>query len=185
MHSTTLPRDWIWVPQLSWSPYSDLLAATLHGKPLGTEPPETSPIFDITIIQPDAQAQGLYQVKLVSQAGLRAIPQYSPIINGISGNKQGYIGHLQARDPINSVTSEYDLVIVSRDRSNARVLFPGPDKPGLKPIETPFGSDIAWSPDAQQVAIVYQGDLWIVDAQSGRANQVTLVGNVHHPQWVK
>ncbi len=185
VYSTTLSRNWVWTPSLSWSPYSDLLAATVHGQPLGTESGETSPVFDLAVVQADSKTQGMYQVKLVSKAGMWASPAYSPLFNTISGDKQGYIAYLQARDSIDSVSSEYDLVIADRDGSNAKVLFPGPDKPGIKPIETLFGSDIAWSPDGEEVALIYQGDVWIVDIQTGRANQVTIVGNAHHPRWVR
>jgi len=185
VYSTTLSRNWVWTPSLAWSPFSDLLAATVHGKPLGTETEETSPVFDVAVVQADSKTQGQYQVKLAPQAGMWASPEYSPLFDTVSGNKQGYVGYLKARDPIDSVSSEYDLVIADRDGSNTRVVFPGSDKPGIKPIETLFGSDIAWSPDGEQVALIYQGDVWIVDIQTGHANQVTIVGNAHHPRWVK
>jgi hypothetical protein len=83
------------------------------------------------------------------------------------------------------VSSEYDLVIADRDGSNARAIFPDKDKPGIKPIEIQFGNEPAWSPDGRQVAVIYQGDVWIVDAASGRANQITLVGNAHHVRWIR
>jgi hypothetical protein len=44
---------------------------------------------------------------------------------------------------------------------------------------------MAWSPSGQQIVLIYQGDLWIVDVASGRANQITLVNNAHHPRWMK
>src|SRR5262249_9335297 len=184
LYSTTLSRNWVWTPDLSWSPASDLLIATIHGKPYTNEPEETSPIFNVEV----AQVGGLYEVPLVPKAGMWAAPSYSPRLDNAPDAKSGYIAYLKARNPIDSVSSEYDLVVADRDGSNATILFPGKDKPGLKPIDNLignlFGNEITWSPDGHQVAIVYQGDIWIVDVESGRANQVTLVSNVHHPRWV-
>jgi hypothetical protein len=181
VYSTTLSRSWVWTPYLTWSPNSDLLAATIHGKPLNNEPDETSPVFDVELAQANDKAAGLYEVNLVPQAGIWAAPSYSPLADDGSG----YIAYLKARNPIDSVSSEYDLVVEDRDGSNARVMFPGKDKPGIKPIETLFGNEIAWSPDARQVALIYQGNMWIIDVETGHANQVTLVANAHHPRWVK
>ncbi len=189
VYSTTLSNSWVWTPNLSWSPNSDLLAATIHGKPLDTESPETSPVFDVALVQANNKSQGLFQVDLVPQAGMWSGPEYSPLIDNGNGNKLGYIAYLKARSPIDSVSSEYDLVIADRDGSNAKPIFPGSDKPGLKPLDNLIGnlvsSEMAWSPSGQQIVLIYQGDLWIVDVASGRANQITLVNNAHHPRWAK
>jgi resuscitation-promoting factor RpfB len=189
VYATTLSRSWVWIPELTWSPSSDLLAATVHGKPLYGEPEETSPVFDVAIVQANDKVQGLYQLTLVAQAGMWAAPQYSPLTgNATASNgevKKGYIAYLKARDPIDSATSEYDLVVADRDGSNAHPLFPGADKPGIKPIDNLFGNEIAWSADGRQVAMIYQGNLWVIDVESGRANQVTVVDNAHHPRWGK
>ncbi len=202
VYSTTLSRNWVWTPNLSWSPGSDLLAATIHGKPLGSETAETSPVFDVEVTQvstgivaadakatdtktPDTKAPTTFQVNLVPQAGMWAGPEYSPLITDRSGAKQGYIAYLKARTPIDSVSSEYDLVVADRDGSNSRVVFPDKDKQGIKPIDTLFGNQIAWGPDGHQIALIYQGDLWLIDIETGRANQATLVNNAHHVRWVK
>jgi hypothetical protein len=189
VYSTTLSNSWVWTPNLSWSPNNDLLAATIHGKPLDTESPETSPVFDIALVQANNKSQGLFQVDLVPQAGMWAGPEYSPLADNGSGVKTGYIAYLKARSPIDSVSSEYDLMIADRDGSNARPVFPGPEKPGLKPLDNLIGnlvsSAIAWSPSGRQILLIYQGDLWVVDAESGHATQITLVNNAHHPRWVK
>lgn len=190
VYATTLSNNWVWTPSLSWSADSVLLLCSIHGQPLGDESPETSPVFDISV----TQLAGLFAVPLVSQAGIWAAPQYSPLIDNGSGSAEGYIAYLQARDKIDSVSSEYDLVIVDRDGSNARTIFPGKDKVGLKPIDNRFGnlfnSDLVWSPDGRQVSVIYQGDIYLVDVESGHASKVTSIGNVtiggaHDPQWVK
>ncbi len=179
VYSTTLSRNWIWIPTLSWSPVGNLLMTTVHGKPMGSEQEEFSPVFDVEI----AEANGLFSVPLVSRAGMWAAPQYSPLVN--TDPAQGYIAYLKARAPIDSLSSEYDLIVADRDGSNARVVFPDKDKPGLRPLDADFGGEIAWSPDGRQVALIYQGNVWIVDVTSGRANQVTVSNNAHHVRWVK
>jgi hypothetical protein len=42
---------------------------------------------------------------------------------------------------------------------------------------------LAWSPDARQIALIYQGNLWVVDAESQVAHQLTLDGGASHPVW--
>ncbi len=182
VYSTTLARNWVWKPTLSWSADSSLLAVTVHGKPLENEPPESSPVFDLSL----AQVEGLFQITLVPQVGMWAAPQYSPLLDAGSTNAKGYIAYLKARNAINSVSSEYDLVIADRDGSNERIVFPDKDKPGLKPINNGFvdEAELEWSPDGRQLGFIYQGDVWIVDAESGRTNQVTIIGNAHHLRWI-
>ena len=182
VYSTTLSLNWVWKPTLSWSPDSSLIATTIHGKQLESEPQDTSPVFDLTV----AQSSGLFAVPMVGQSGMWAAPTYSPLLQDSNGNQFGYIAYMRARTPINSVSSEYDLVIANRDGSNATLVFPPKDQPGLKPINNRFGDVIVWQPvDAQQVLVIHQGDLWAVDISSGQANRITYTGNANHPQWVK
>jgi hypothetical protein len=58
--------NWSWRSSVSWSPNSALLAATVHGAPLGSEAPETSPAFDIAV----TDVVGSFAV-VVEQAGMR------------------------------------------------------------------------------------------------------------------
>jgi hypothetical protein len=179
-YTTTLSNRRLWRPSLSWSSEGGLIAASVHGPPLADESPETSPAFDVAVFHPD----GRFVVNpMIAGTGMWAAPRYSPLITGADGNAQGYIAYLRARDPINSVTSEYDLVLTDRDGSNPRTLFPGPSRPGIRPLED--GSDIAWSPAGGQIAVVYQGDIHIIDAETGSATVVTVVGNAQHPRWVR
>jgi resuscitation-promoting factor RpfB len=183
LYSTTLSRNWIWMPTLSWSADGTVIATTVHGPPLGSEEAEFSPVFDIAL----GQAGGLFQVSLLSKAGMWAAPQYSPLFNTETG--QGYLAYLKARTPVDSLTSEYDLVIADRDGSNARVIFPGKDRPGIRPINILYWNTdpegLVWSPDGRQVAVIYEGEVWIADAASGSTRQVTLVGNTHHVRWTR
>jgi hypothetical protein len=178
--STTLSQGWLWKPSLAWSPDGNIIAATVHGKPYNDLPAETSPIFDIALIQPN----NLYQINpAVEQAGMWAAPRYSLLfVNAPNGTPNGFQAYLQARAPLNSVSGEYDLVVADRDGSNPRLVFPGKDREGLRPIND--GSEFVWSPRVDSIAIVYQGDLYLVDIRTGVATRATLVGNVTLPRWV-
>ena len=97
------------------------------------------------------------------------------------GEPTYYIAFFQAREPLNSPSTEYDLVVVDRDGSNPRVIFPGPDRPGLR-LPDPEDS-IAWSPQARQIALIHQGNLWIVDIDTELAYPITSDGQASHPRW--
>ncbi|HVO43834.1 MAG TPA: G5 domain-containing protein [Aggregatilineales bacterium] len=181
VYSTALSLSWVWKPTISWSPDGTLIATTIHGKQLQGEPEDTSPVFDLTI----AQIGGLFSVALVSQAGMWAAPSYSPLLQDSFGNLFGYIAYLKARTPINSLSGDYDLVIADRDGANAEVIFPTKDQPGLTPVKNRFGDVVEWGPDGHSVAFIHEGDLWIVDVMTKRANRITYTGDAHHPQWVK
>lgn len=169
--------DWSWRATVSWSPDSSLILTTVHGDPIGSEPPEFSPVFDIAVTDP----LGTFNAKIVPNAGIWAAPRYSPTISrSDSAFPSGYIAYLKARDIANSINpqAEYDLVVADRDGSNKRTVFPNPDQPGLTAPQ-----DLAWSPDARQIAFIYQGNLWVVDVVSGMANQLTLDGAASRPVW--
>jgi hypothetical protein len=171
-------RDWAWVPTLSWSPGSDLLLTTVHAPSLSGDNPEDSPIFDVAVASPDGR---LVIDGLVQSAGLWAAPQFSPIVTRSDGNQYGYIAYLQARGAgaTGLTSSAYDLVVIDRDGSNPRVLFPESSSDlGLQP------QDVAWSPDARHIAFVYQSTLWIVEVETGIAQQIT-ADDASDPCWVE
>jgi hypothetical protein len=171
------PRaDWSWRATLSWSPDAQLLLTTVHGPPIGSEPPEFSPVFNVAV----ADVTGSFQTEIVENAGIWSAPQYSPLTEGESESARGYIAYLHARDIANSINTqaEYDLVVADRDGSNARILFPEPEEPGLNAQH-----GIVWSPDGQQIAFIYQGNLWVIDVDSEIAHQLTLDGNAARPVW--
>ncbi len=184
VYSTTLPLNWVWVPSVTWSTTSTLLAATMHGAPENGEPPDHSPAFDLAVTSANpvsptsATAAPNFAVTLLAKAGMWARPQFSPL----DTNGGGSLAYLRSRDPQNSLNSDYDLVIADRDGSNARTIFPGADKPGLHPADD-FGSDLTWSADGHKIVVVYQGNLWLIDITSGRASQLTVVENAILPRW--
>ncbi len=84
---------------------------------------------------------------------------------------------LQALTPLQSQDSTYRLAIMDRDGSNLRLLFPPEGEPGLEPQR------VAWSPSGDRLALIYRGDLWVIDAESGLGQQLTGDGQVIAYDW--
>ncbi len=171
-------QDWVWQPNLSWSPDNQILVTTVHGSPFGAEQPESSPIFDVTATTVDSENG--YQAVLMNRAGIWASPEFSPFVEYDGEFPRGFLAYLQARNPLNSINDEYDLVVSDRDGSNPRTVFPPADQDGIEAREI---EQLSWSPDGQQIALIYQGNLWVVDANSGRAQQLTIDGGASSPRW--
>ncbi len=167
----------VWVPTLSWSDDGHLIT-TVHGEPYADEAPENSIIFDIAVIDVPG---GLVVNPLLPESGIWSSPAYSPTYEGADGNPAYQIAYFQAREPLNSPGTAYDLVVVDRDGSNARVVFPGRDRPGLRAPDPEDG--IAWSPTGRQIALIYQGNLWIIDLKSEQAYPITSGGLASRPRW--
>jgi hypothetical protein len=100
-----------------------------------------------------------------------------------SRERQYEIAYLQAIFPSQSETSRYRVVVMDRDGSNRRTIFPANDAPGLEP------QTLAWAPDMIEgqsgnfIALSYQGNLWLVDSGNGQAYQVTGDGLVTRIDW--
>lgn len=183
IYQTTLARGWLWQPSLSWSADSAILAASVHGAPLGSEPPENSPVFDVAVV--NAAANFIIN-PIFERVGMWSAPQFSPLNTTEGGALSGSIAYLQARTPNDSVNGEYDLVIADRDGSNPRTVFPSRDQVGIVPFEDRTrGAKFQWSADGKQIVLVYQGDLHVVDVSSGRATRITVEGSALSPRWVK
>ncbi len=170
--------DWAWIPGLTWGADSRTLYVVTHAPPTGLINPEESPFFDLSAI---SLVNGTL-VTLVPQTGMFAYPSASPLRT--SGNEKAYhIAYLQAIFPAQSETSHYRLAVMDRDGSNRRVLFPPEDAPGMEP-QTPV-----WAPEplpeqeGDFVAVIYQGNLWLVDTLSAQAYQVTGDGLITRIDW--
>ncbi|NUQ02519.1 MAG: G5 domain-containing protein [Anaerolineae bacterium] len=168
-------QPWSWRADVSWSGDSSLVLTTVHGQPIGSEPAETSPVFHVAA----AASDGSFAADVVRNAGIWSKPRYSPV--QADGNMS--IAYLRARDIANSISAsaEYDLVVADSDGSNARVIYPPPDQPGLT-ADKPF---FAWSPTGRQIALIYGGNLWVVDVQSGIAHALTLDRAASNPIWTQ
>lgn len=166
----------VWVPTLSWSEDGHL-ALTVHGPPYGSELPENSIIFDVAVID----TNGDLQINpFVSQSGIWSSPSYAPLVERRDGMPHYSLAYFQAREALNSLGTQYDLVIADRDGSNAQVVFPGPDLPGTRPDPE---NGIVWSPTGRQIAIVHQNNIWIVDVETGLAHAITSDGQASRPRW--
>jgi WD40 repeat protein len=167
------PADWVWVPQVAWSPDSRFIVTTIHA-PLGNpDVASDDPIFEVWALARDATVKA----SLAKQTGMWAKPVWSlPDARGESRIALGV-----ALVPSNSERSRYALVVMDRDGGNKRQIFPlsqSPDE-GLTTMQ------IAWSPDARQLIAVRENDLWLYDVASAKWSQLTANGASARPQWAK
>lgn len=170
--------DWAWVPGISWGGDGKSLYFIDHAPAPAPLTDEESPYFDLeaTSLANDVTVQ------LAQQVGMFAYPSSSPV--RLNGQEHAFqVAYLQAIFPDQSETSRYRLVVMDRDGSNHRILFPPSDSTGLEP-QTPV-----WAPQPIQgqtgdfLAIVYQGNLWLVDSGSGQAYQITGDGLISQIDW--
>ncbi|MBN1314712.1 MAG: G5 domain-containing protein [Anaerolineales bacterium] len=166
--------EWVWTPKLTWSPDSLYLAAVVHGPPIGPEALEDSQVFDLWVWAIDDSIS----LPLSERTGMWSMPAWSPM------EKQGpeqasRIAYLQAREPLESANSTYSLWIMDRDGSEARLYFPPEGEIGLQP------QPIAWSPEGNQIALVYGGDLYLVNATNSGVDSrpLTSDGCNSNPVW--
>ena len=163
--------DWAWVPPIAWSPDGRTIFTIDHVPPPGSLSPEESPVFDLAAFPLGAGDM----IDIISQAGMFSYPIVSPITAKASGELANQVAYLQAIFPTQSETSRYRLGVMDRDGSNRRVIFPAEDTSGIDPQQD-WG---AWSPEPlpesghYSIALIYQGNLWLVDTETSQGRQVT------------
>jgi len=173
--------DWAWVPGLKWSPDGEVLFTVNHSPPPGSIAPEESPNFDLTAILVEQKEF----IQLVSDVGMFAYPIPSPIQIQPSGESAYQVAYLQAIFPNQSDTSRYRLTVMDRDGSNRRELFPPQESPGIEPS----GDWGTWSPAPLEnsgnyaIAILYLGNIWLIDPVTREAWQVTGDGLIDRILW--
>ncbi len=170
--------DWAWVPGLGWSPDGQVLFLVTHGAPDAGEGKETAPDFHLVAWPLDLG----WPITLIRDVGMFAYPRPSPFLP--NQGDQGYqVAYLQATFPQQSDTSRYRLVVMDRDGSNRHVIFPPEGGLGLEPQE------VVWSPDqvpdfgGYALAVIYQGNLYLVSAQDGTFQQLTGDGLITAITW--
>jgi len=170
--------DWAWVPGMTWGADSQTLYVVTHAPPPNLVDAEESPFFDLTA----ASTANKAVVPIVRQTGMFAYPSASVLRE--NGEERAYqVAYLQAIFPEQSETSRYRIIVMDRDGSNRRIIFPPSDAPGLEP-QTPV-----WAPlplegqDKDFLALSYQGNLWLVDSGNGAAFQVTGDGLITRIDW--
>ena len=170
--------DWAWLPSIAWGADGNTLYFTSHAPPPSLVSEEDSPFFDISATSVATEVT----VNVVEQTGMFAYPSSSALHRGVR-EKEYQIAYLQAIFPAQSETSRYRVWVMDRDGSNRRPVFPANDAPGLDP-QTPV-----WAPEAINgqsgdfIAVIYQGNLWLVDSGNGQAYQVTGDGLVTKIDW--
>ncbi len=172
--------DWAWVPSIAWSPDGSFLFGVDHVVPANAPAPEASPVFDLAAVPLEAGSP----VNLASQTGMFAYPSVSPVQPQADGEQAYQVAYLQAIFPNQSESSRYRLVVMDRDGSNRRELFPRPDQPGLDPQQPAWSPAVMPDSQAYALAVLYQGNLWLVDA-SGEflQRQITGDGLVSRIDW--
>jgi resuscitation-promoting factor RpfB len=176
-------RDRDWRANLSWSWDSSLIATVIHGPSVPNSPADTSPVFSVVVLN----VEGEFEAMVAEGAGMWAQPQFSPQLEAPDNlYPQGYLAYLRARDPNNSVFGEYDLVVADRDGSNVRVLYPPANQEGIRWNNSHFtltANTFTWSPDGRQIALIYQGNLYIIDVATEAHYQMTFDGGSENPVW--
>jgi len=166
-------EDWAWVPGVAWGADGNVLYTVSH------DPPEDSQLFDLTAIP----LTGGDPIRLSEETGMFAYPSVSPAQSGPSGELSYQVAYLRATFPRQSESSPYRLVVMDRDGSNQNILFPPQGEPGLEPQQ------INWSPaplnkgGSFSIAVLHQGNIWLVNAASGEAQQVTGDGLTKKITW--
>jgi len=160
--------QWAWVPSVSWSPDGSLLAFAVHEGDLEGANAEESPVFGLWA----ARADGGFQVRLAEEVGMWSAPRWSPA-------EDGRLAYGRAQSPRYSQDSRYDLLVMDRDGSNRRQIFPPEGWMGL------IAPDVAWSPAGDAILIEYEGNLYRVDVETSELEQLTSDGQSSHPRWAR
>ena len=168
--------QWVWVPQMSWSPDSRFLTGVIHGPPVTGESPEDSQVFDVWVFDIERPLT----VKQVNVVGMWAMPTWSPAYSEtVEGPQNSQIAYGRARSPYESVNSGYDLYVMDRDGSNRQRIFPPEGDLGLK------APQIAWGPTGRQVITVHQDDLYLIDLVQDKVRRLTIDSSVQAVEWTQ
>jgi hypothetical protein len=170
--------DWAWAPGIAWGGDSETLFYINHSAAPDGVSPEASSRFDLKAVSLSSNTS----LTLATDVGMFASPTTSVRPPGAASGAYE-IAYLQAIFPEQSDVSRYRLVVMDRDGSNRRELFPEADLPGLDPQRP------AWAPagvagqDGRWLAVVYRGNLWLVESENGGAQQITTDGLVSAADW--
>jgi hypothetical protein len=161
--------DWVWTPQVAWSPDSRYIIATVHSPPGGAGLFEDSSAFALWAFARDNSVN----LALVQETGMWSSPAWSP--PDVYGESR--IAYGVALDASDSERSLYALEVIDRDGSNRTRIFPMGGEKGLQVVQ------VAWSPDDSQLAAVRDGELWVYDMTREIWSQLTANGDTRLPRW--
>jgi hypothetical protein len=179
-------QDWAWIPQISWGTDNKTLFVINHSPSLSLVNNEESQLFGLTAI---SMINDL-NIQLVPKSGMYTNPTCSRILDG-SADSDYKVAFLQAIFPDQSATSRYRLVLMDRDGSNRQVIFPPEGLPGIVPQVNSLNIEPqspVWAPEstsnkAEFIAILYQGDIWLIDTSSDFSQQITGDGLIERMDW--
>lgn len=166
--------DWAWVPGLAWSEDNILLYLVTHQPTVDSSNSGGQSTFNLTSVA----IQDGASINVVQQTGIFSYPKFSPVTD----NAALKLAYLEAVFPEQSETSRYRLVTIDQDGSNRTVLFPPEGSIGLEP------QAVEWAPSRQPeqpryIAYIYQGNVWLIDSETGSTRQVTGDGLVSRIDW--
>jgi hypothetical protein len=109
------------------------------------------------------------------------------VIDSVSGEslpQQSYsVAYLRADFPGGSETSKYSLYLVNRDGSNEKRLFPQEDAIGLEPQHVVWSPNVMETSENYAIALIYNGNIWLIDSGTGVAQQITMDGLTERIDW--
>ena len=163
--------DWVWVPQVAWSPDSRYVIAAVHAPLDNPNVANDNPSFELWALARD----GSVRAPLAKQTGMWAAPAWSlPDARGESKIAFGV-----ALSPSDSERSRYALYVMDRDGGNKKQIFPQNTEDGLTVVQ------VAWSPAVRHLIAVRDNDLWLYEFASARWSQLTANGASALPRWGK
>jgi hypothetical protein len=169
--------DWAWTPGLAWGSDSRTIYVVTHAAPTGLVSPEESPNFDLAAVSVNDNVAKTF----IQQTGMFSNPAVSSLRQSESGSTD-LIAFLQAIFPTQSKTSRYQLEVMNSNGTNPGLLFPAEGQTGLQPQKP------VWAPQLLEaggdfIGVIYEGNLWIVDAASGQSQQITGDGLTSQIDW--
>lgn len=158
--------DWVWVPTITWSPDGRFLAFTNHAGEDDRAMVFNSWAFDIF---------SSLSVQLIDQTGMWGH------LHWVTNPAQSSIAFLRTADPVDSLRSNYTLWLMDQDGSNARQIYPPLGENSAFPRDRQF---MAWGPSGQDIAFIFDDDLFIMNLETSLATQVTADDTpASHPTW--
>jgi resuscitation-promoting factor RpfB len=170
--------DWAWIPGLAWGSDNQSIYMVTHAAPTGLVSPEESPNFNLV----ETSLTGGSISTLIQQTGMFAYPASSSLQQNET-ETTFLVAFWQAIFPAQSKTSRYQLDVMNNDGSNLRVLFPLKGQSGLEPRISPVWAPHKTEGGSNFIGVIYEGNLWIVDAVSGQSQQVTGDGSTSQIDW--
>jgi hypothetical protein len=120
---------------------------------------------------------------MAPDVGMFAYPVLSPQVELPSGERAYQIAYLHALFASQSESSRYRLVVMDRDGSNRRTIFPEEGSGGVDPQEVVWSPEIITDTGNFAIGMIYEHDLWMVDSGTGESWQLTGDGLTSRLDW--